>query len=149
VRLVLAPVAFVDIGRQNHEARAAGGVRSFGQLDGFGGGKRGDGRNHWSFAVESGDDGLRMSIFSSKRRVALAQRAQADDAGAAVLDEPLRVAGDKGVIDVEVLSKAVVMAGMTPVQFIASPEGFFPWRGAETRSGRAGRARAEWRACCR
>src|ERR1035437_8457287 len=63
-------------------------------LDVLGGRERGDGRNCWSLAVQSRDDSLEnVDLLLKSERGGFAERAQADDPGRAVFDQPLGVPG--------------------------------------------------------
>ena len=100
---VLAPIAFVDVGRKDHEAGAAGGVRGLGERHSIGGGECADGRDDGDLAIESGDDGFEDgNFFVESEGGGFAERAEADDAGAAVFNEPRGVPGYESEVDIQV-----------------------------------------------
>ena len=99
VRLHLAPVGGVEVGRQDHQAAAAVVLGGLGDVDGFLGGKRGDARD--DRGVRQGFDVglLQRQLFLERQRGALAQRAVDDDGGATAFDEPFAMLRHQGVVD--------------------------------------------------
>ena len=96
----LVHLAVVDVGRKHHERLGAAFGRAAGDADGFGGAGCGDAGHHGRPAVERGDAGLDdRQLLVELEGVALAQRAERHDAGAAVFDEPVGVLCEEVVID--------------------------------------------------
>src|ERR1039458_3981961 len=74
----------------------------FGQGDCLFGREGGNGGDHWGFAIECGQNGFENGrLFREGQRGGLAERTEADDAGAAVFYKPLGMAGDGGGIHIE------------------------------------------------
>ena len=97
--LHLAPIAFVNIRRKYHEPFAAGSFRGFGLCDGFSGGQRGNCRHHWSASFQGANAiAQNRDLFIERKRGAFTERAERNDARAAVVHQPAAVIGHKSVI---------------------------------------------------
>ena len=106
MRLHLAPVAAVDVGRQHHESGAACLVGGFCERDCFLRGESGDGRDDGSLlrgGVHVAKDGF---LLGEGEGGGFAERTEGDDASAAIGEQPLHVAGHKVVIDLQVFVEA-------------------------------------------
>ncbi len=103
MRFHFAPVGGIHVRRQHHKTGTAGGGGGLRDLDRLRGAQRRDACDDGRLAVERGDERVEDGdFFVEAQRGTLAERAERDEAGAAVFDEPLAVLGDEGVIDAEV-----------------------------------------------